>query len=149
MLLRNPLAQFFETETVTKRVSHGELVVRLEMARHIAFGVTYAWVNSSTVQQGSSDSLIFVVANYQLSANSKIGDEPGAVVNMLALVERPPEGSKVICLNTLGQVLFLDNHATVAEAVANLKKEMFQVQRLLAIAGRWSKEAMLAVGIIK
>jgi penicillin V acylase-like amidase (Ntn superfamily) len=66
-------------------------------------------------------------------------NEKGLVVNMLALVEsdygRPAEGGKVICMSTWAQYI-LDNHATVAEAVADLRKELFRVQTIDLPTGR-------------
>ncbi len=66
-------------------------------------------------------------------------NEKGLVVNELALVEsdygQPPEGTKVISLSTWPQYV-LDNHATVAEAVADLSKEKFRVQTVLLATGR-------------
>ena len=52
-------------------------------------------------------------------------NEKGLVVNELALAEsdygKPPAGAKVISLSTWPQYV-LDNHATVAETVADLQK---------------------------
>ena len=66
-------------------------------------------------------------------------NEKGLVVNMLALVEsdygKPAEGGKVICMSTWAQYI-LDNHATVAEAVADLRKEEFRVQTIVLPTGR-------------
>ena len=66
-------------------------------------------------------------------------NEKGLVVNMLALVEsdygKPAEGGKVICMSTWAQYV-LDNHATVAEAVADLRKETFRVQTVVLPTGR-------------
>lgn len=66
-------------------------------------------------------------------------NEKGLVVNMLALVEsdygKPPEGTKVICMSTWAQYI-LDNHATVAETVADLKNKNFQVQTVVLPTGR-------------
>ncbi len=66
-------------------------------------------------------------------------NEKGLVVNELALVEsnygKPPEGAKVISLSTWPQYV-LDNHATVAEAVADLRTERFRVQTVLLGNGR-------------
>ena len=63
-------------------------------------------------------------------------NEKGLVVNELALVEsdygKPAKGDKVISLSTWPQYV-LDNHATVAEAVADLRKEKFRVQTLEAV----------------
>ena len=66
-------------------------------------------------------------------------NEKGLVVNLLALVEsdygKPAEGGKVICMSTWAQYV-LDNHATVAEAVADLQKEAFRVQTVVLPTGR-------------
>ncbi|MGO9038079.1 MAG: linear amide C-N hydrolase [Steroidobacteraceae bacterium] len=66
-------------------------------------------------------------------------NEKGLVVNELALVEsnygKPLEGAKVISLSTWPQYV-LDNHATVAEAVADLRTERFRVQTVLLGNGR-------------
>ena len=66
-------------------------------------------------------------------------NEKGLVVNELALVEsnygKPPEGAKVISLSTWPQYV-LDNFATVAEAVADLRKEPFRVQTVVLGTGR-------------
>ena len=66
-------------------------------------------------------------------------NEKGLVVNELALVEsnygKPPEGAKVISLSTWPQYV-LDNFATVAEAVADLRKEEFRVQTIVLGTGR-------------
>jgi choloylglycine hydrolase len=66
-------------------------------------------------------------------------NEKGLVVNELALVEsnygKPPEGAKVISLSTWPQYV-LDNFATVAEAVADLRKEEFRVQTVVLGTGR-------------
>ena len=66
-------------------------------------------------------------------------NEKGLVVNELALAEsdygKPPEGSKVISLSTWPQYV-LDNFETVAEAVANLRKENFRVQTVVLGTGR-------------
>lgn len=66
-------------------------------------------------------------------------NEKGLVVNELALVEsnygKPPEGAKVISLSTWPQYV-LDNFATVAEAVADLRKEKFRVQTVVLGTGR-------------
>ncbi|MCY2967696.1 MAG: linear amide C-N hydrolase [Planctomycetota bacterium] len=79
-----------------------------------------------------------IVSGYDIGTSEGM-NEKGLVVNMLALVEsdygRPPEGAKVICLSTWAQYI-LDNHATVAEAVAELKKEKFQVQTVILPTGR-------------
>ena len=66
-------------------------------------------------------------------------NEKGLVVSLLALVEsdygKPAEGGKVICMSTWPQYV-LDNHATVAEAVADLRKESFRVQTVVLSTGR-------------
>ncbi|WP_295749290.1 linear amide C-N hydrolase [Undibacterium sp.] len=66
-------------------------------------------------------------------------NEKGLVVNELALVEsnygKPAEGSKLISLSTWPQYV-LDNFATVAEAVADLKQEKFRVQTVVLGTGR-------------
>lgn len=66
-------------------------------------------------------------------------NEKGLVVNELALVEsnygKPPTGAKVISLSTWPQYV-LDNFATVAEAVADLRKENFHVQTVVLGTGR-------------
>jgi choloylglycine hydrolase len=66
-------------------------------------------------------------------------NEKGLVVNELALVEsdygKPVEGAKVISLSTWPQYV-LDNFATVAEAVADLRKEEFRVQTVVLGTGR-------------
>ena len=66
-------------------------------------------------------------------------NEKGLVVNELALVEsnygKPSEGATVISLSTWPQYV-LDNFATVAEAVADLRKEEFRVQTVVLGTGR-------------
>ena len=66
-------------------------------------------------------------------------NEKGLVVNELALAEsnygKPAEGAKVISLSTWPQYV-LDNFATVAEAVADLRKENFRVQTVVLGTGR-------------
>ena len=66
-------------------------------------------------------------------------NEKGLVVNMLALAEsdygKPPEGTRVICMSTWAQYI-LDNHATVAESIADLQKENFQVQTVVLPTGK-------------
>jgi penicillin V acylase-like amidase (Ntn superfamily) len=66
-------------------------------------------------------------------------NEKGLVVNLLALAEsnygKPPEGSRVISMSSWPQYV-LDNHATVAEAVADLRKETFRVQTVVLATGR-------------
>ncbi len=79
-----------------------------------------------------------IVSGYDIGTSDGM-NEKGLVVNMLALVEsdygKPPEGTKVISLSTWAQYV-LDNHATVAEAVADLRKENFRVQTLVLPTGR-------------
>jgi len=66
-------------------------------------------------------------------------NEKGLVVNELALVESdygtPPAGATVISLSTWPQYV-LDNFATVAEAVADLRQEKFRVQTVVLGTGR-------------
>jgi penicillin V acylase-like amidase (Ntn superfamily) len=66
-------------------------------------------------------------------------NEKGLVVNELALVESnygtPAKGAKVISLSTWPQYV-LDNFGTVAEAVADLRKENFRVQTIVLGTGR-------------
>jgi len=66
-------------------------------------------------------------------------NEKGLVVNELALVEsnygKPQPGEKLISLSTWPQYV-LDNFATVAEAVADLRKESFRVQTVVLSTGR-------------
>ena len=65
-----------------------------------------------------------IVSGYDIGTSEGM-NEKGLVVNMLALVEsdygKPPEGTKVISMSTWAQYI-LDNHATVAEAVAEFKR---------------------------
>ena len=79
-----------------------------------------------------------IVTGYDIGTSEGM-NEKGLVVNVLALVEsdygNPPDGTKVICLSTWAQYI-LDNHATVAEAVADLKKENFQVQTVVLPTGK-------------
>ena len=79
-----------------------------------------------------------VVSGYDIGTCDGM-NEKGLVVNMLALVEsdygKPAEGGKVICMSTWAQYI-LDNHATVAEAVADLRKEEFRVQTIVLPTGR-------------
>jgi len=79
-----------------------------------------------------------VVSGYDIGTSEGM-NEKGLVVNMLALAEsdygKPPEGAKVISMSTWAQYI-LDNHATVAEAVADLRKESFRVQTLVLSTGR-------------
>ena len=79
-----------------------------------------------------------IVTGYDIGTSEGM-NEKGLVVNVLALAEsdygKPTEGKKVICLSTWAQYI-LDNHATVAEAVADLRKENFQVQTVVLPTGR-------------
>ncbi len=79
-----------------------------------------------------------VVSAYDIGTSDGM-NEKGLVVNMLALVEsdygKPAEGGKVICMSTWAQYI-LDNHATVAEAVEDLRKEAFRVQTIILPTGR-------------
>jgi penicillin V acylase-like amidase (Ntn superfamily) len=79
-----------------------------------------------------------IVTGYDIGTSEGM-NEKGLVVNMLALAEsdygKPAEGGKVICMSTWAQYV-LDNHATVAEAVADLRKENFRVQTLVLSTGR-------------
>ncbi len=79
-----------------------------------------------------------VVSGYDIGTCDGI-NEQGLVVNMLALVEsdygQPSARGRVICMSTWAQYL-LDNHATVAEAVADLRKENFRVQTIVLPTGR-------------
>ena len=79
-----------------------------------------------------------VVSGYDIGTCDGM-NEKGLVVNMLALVEsdygKPAEGGKVICMSTWAQYI-LDNHATVAETVADLRKEEFCVQTIVLPTGR-------------
>jgi penicillin V acylase-like amidase (Ntn superfamily) len=79
-----------------------------------------------------------VVSGYDIGTCDGM-NEKGLVVNMLALVEsdygQPAVGRKVICMSTWAQYL-LDNHATVAGAVADLRKEAFRVQTIVLPTGR-------------
>jgi penicillin V acylase-like amidase (Ntn superfamily) len=79
-----------------------------------------------------------IVTAYDIGTAEGMNEE-GLVVNELALVEsdygRPAEGAKVISLSTWPQYV-LDNHATVAEAVADLSKERFSVQTVILGTGR-------------
>ncbi len=79
-----------------------------------------------------------IVTGYDIGTSEGM-NEKGLVVNMLALAEsdygKPPEATKVICLSTWAQYI-LDNHATVAEAVADLRKETFQVQTVVLPTGK-------------
>lgn len=79
-----------------------------------------------------------VVSAYDIGTSDGI-NEKGLVTSMLALVEsdygKPAEGGKVICMSTWAQYI-LDQHATVAEAVADLRKEEFRVQTIVLPTGR-------------
>lgn len=79
-----------------------------------------------------------IVSGYDIGTCDGM-NEKGLVVNMLALVESdygtPPEGTKLICMSTWAQYI-LDNHATVAEAVADFKKENFRVQTVVLPTGK-------------
>jgi penicillin V acylase-like amidase (Ntn superfamily) len=79
-----------------------------------------------------------IITGYDIGTSDGM-NEKGLVVNLLALVEsdygKPAEGAKVICLSTWAQYI-LDNHATVAEAVADFRKESFQVQTVVLPTGR-------------
>ena len=92
--------------------------------------------NNSISWESKYGSLI--VTGYDIGTSEGM-NEKGLVVNMLALAEadygKPPEGTKVICLSTWAQYI-LDNHATVAEAVADLKRENFEVQTVVLPTGK-------------
>jgi len=79
-----------------------------------------------------------IVAGYNMGTCEGM-NEQGLVVNMLALVESdygiPPAGQKVISISTWAQY-FLDNFATVAEAVSALEKDEFQVQTIVLPTGK-------------
>jgi len=79
-----------------------------------------------------------IVSGYDIGTSEGM-NEAGLVVNMLALVEsdygKPPEGAKVISMSTWAQYV-LDNHATVADAVNDLRKEEFRVQTVVLATGR-------------
>ena len=79
-----------------------------------------------------------IVSGYDIGTAEGM-NEAGLVVNMLALVESdygtPPTGRKVISISTWAQYI-LDNFATVAEAVAALSKEEFQVQTVILPTGK-------------
>ncbi|NVO07799.1 MAG: linear amide C-N hydrolase, partial [Rhodoferax sp.] len=79
-----------------------------------------------------------VVSAYDIGTAEGM-NEKGLVVNELALVEsdygKPPVGAKVISLSTWPQYV-LDNFATVAEAVADLRQEKFVVQTVILGTGR-------------
>jgi choloylglycine hydrolase len=78
-----------------------------------------------------------IVSGYDIGTAEGMNDQ-GLVVNMLALVESdygtPPESKKVTSISTWAQYI-LDNHSTVAEAVADLEKEDFQVQTVILPTG--------------
>lgn len=92
--------------------------------------------NNSISWESKYGSLI--VSGYDIGTSEGM-NEKGLVVNMLALVEsdygKPPESTKIICMSTWAQYI-LDNHATVAEAVADFKKENFQVQTVILPTGK-------------
>jgi choloylglycine hydrolase len=79
-----------------------------------------------------------IVSGYDIGTCDGM-NEKGLVVNMLALVEsdygKPAEGGKVICMSTWAQYL-LDLHPSVANAVADLRKEEFRVQTLILPTGK-------------
>jgi len=79
-----------------------------------------------------------IVTGYDIGTADGM-NEKGLVVSLLALVEsdygKPAEGGRVICMSTWAQYV-LDNHATVAEAVADLRKESFRVQTVVLPTGR-------------
>lgn len=79
-----------------------------------------------------------IVTGYDIGTSEGM-NEKGLVVNMLALAEsdygKPLQGGKVISMSTWAQYL-LDNHSSVAEAVADLRKEEFRVQTLVLPTGR-------------
>jgi penicillin V acylase-like amidase (Ntn superfamily) len=79
-----------------------------------------------------------IVSAYDIGTSEGM-NEKGLVVNELALVEsnygKPAEGDKVISLSTWPQYV-LDNFATVADAVADLRKENFRVQTVVLGTGR-------------
>ncbi len=79
-----------------------------------------------------------IVSGYDIGTCDGM-NEKGLTVNMLALVEsdygKPAEGGKVICMSTWAQYL-LDLHSSVADAVADLRKEEFRVQTLILPTGK-------------
>jgi penicillin V acylase-like amidase (Ntn superfamily) len=79
-----------------------------------------------------------IVTGYDIGTSEGM-NEAGLVTNLLALVEsdygKPPTGGKVISMSTWAQYV-LDNHATVAEAVADLQQEKFRVQTVVLPTGR-------------
>lgn len=79
-----------------------------------------------------------IVSGYDIGTSEGM-NEKGLVVNMLALVEsdygQPTEGGKVISISTWAQY-YLDNFATVAEVVADARKESFRVQTVVLPTGR-------------
>jgi penicillin V acylase-like amidase (Ntn superfamily) len=79
-----------------------------------------------------------IVTGYDIGTSEGI-NEAGLVANLLALVEsdygKPAEGAKVNSMSTWAQYV-LDNHATVAEAVAELQKEEFRIQTVVLPTGR-------------
>jgi penicillin V acylase-like amidase (Ntn superfamily) len=79
-----------------------------------------------------------IVTAYDIGTTEGM-NEKGLVVNELALVEsnygKPAADAKVISLSTWPQYV-LDNFATVADAVADLRKENFRVQTVVLGTGR-------------
>jgi choloylglycine hydrolase len=79
-----------------------------------------------------------IVSAYDIGTSEGM-NEKGLVVNELALVEsnygKPAASDKVISLSVWPQYV-LDNFATVAEAVADLRKENFRVQTIVLGTGR-------------
>jgi penicillin V acylase-like amidase (Ntn superfamily) len=92
--------------------------------------------NNTVTWESKYGSLI--VTGYDIGTAEGM-NEKGMVANLLALVEsdygKPAEGGKVISMSTWAQYI-LDNHATVAEAVADLKRESFRVQTVVLPTGR-------------
>jgi choloylglycine hydrolase len=88
-----------------------------------------------------------IVSAYDIGGGDGM-NEKGLVVNVLALVEseypKPPAGTKLISLSVWPQYV-LDNFATVAEAVADLEKEAFQVQTVLVPTTRKPANMHLAI----
>lgn len=79
-----------------------------------------------------------IVTGYDIGTADGM-NEKGLVTSLLALVEsdygKPADGGKVICMSTWPQYV-LDNHATVAEAVADLRQERFSVQTVVLPTGK-------------
>lgn len=79
-----------------------------------------------------------IVSGYDIGTCDGM-NEKGLVVNMLALVESdygiPLAGTKLMSMSTWAQYL-LDNHATVADAVADLDRREFQVQTVVLPNGK-------------